>query len=533
MSSLGYLSIYSLINSHPYALAERVFVPSEGKVFSFESKRALGAFDLIAASLSLENDYWVFLDILERGGLSPLREEREAFAPLILAGGIGPWSNPVPLLPFCDVILTGEGEISWPELLDLAHGRDFSLLSKRERLLIIAQKVDGAVVPEILPLPISKDLGAAEFKKGQKEFSPIVPPRLSFPFSPELMPPFSPINTPLAEFSSMRLIETSRGCPFGCRFCLAGFVYRPHRPWPVEKILQAVSAPNPWDGANPFEADFSVGLVSPAVASHPDFYSLIEELIASRRISFSSIRLSALTEDMAKLFAIGKLKGLAVAPEAGSQRLRDLINKNLKEDEILNGVNLLARSGLRSLKLYFMLGLPGEEDLDLIEIAALTNKIKKASIMKSRAPKISITVSNFTPRPHTPFEDIALLSERELIRKGEIIVKQLLGSGVEITIDPPRHSLIMGYLGKSGPNGAALIRILQKNRGRAKPSLRQWDREAAKEYELARPWRLIEPASGIDYLEKESQEKGPTEPCPKGLACGRCKGCAGTFLSGV
>jgi radical SAM superfamily enzyme YgiQ (UPF0313 family) len=544
MSSLGFLSVYSLINSSERGLCERFFLPEMGdRLLSKESKRAINSFEIIAGSLSIENDYYLFLKVLELGGIpvvSNLRCDLSSFRGLVAVGGIGPWSNPYPFMPFVDFILTGEGEITWPRIMDLYEEEDFYKLSKEEKLLLLEREVPGIIVPSLLPEELTKEnTYSLSFKNALSKFTPIRPSRLIFPSSKEntqFLPPGSPVFTLNTEFSGMKLVEISRGCPYGCRFCLAGSMYRPHRFWELDNILKAIVAPNPWDKKNvsSFPEDSPVGLISPSVADHPKLLDLIDILIAEKRkISFSSIRLSALNEDMARLFGTGKLLGLACAPEAGTDKMRKIINKDLSEDEILSAIKLLSKVSLRKLKLYFMLGLPEETDDDLEGIVTLIEKIQKASFGKTKAPFLSVSLSNFTPKPHTPFEDTPLLTITELKRKGNVISNLMKRvKGVELKLDSPMYSIIQGLIGRSGTEGASLLLELLKNNGKPKNALKSWGyEERKKEIALsieARPWRIVAPPMGTKFLEEEKIKSHNilfTDKCPVKNACGRCGAC--------
>jgi radical SAM superfamily enzyme YgiQ (UPF0313 family) len=523
MSSLGFLSVYSLINQRPDALAERFFYMGEVSPLSVESKRELRDFHIAAASLSLENDYWAFPAMLKQSGIPPLARERQDFPyPLVLAGGIGPWSNPWPLLPFADLILAGEAEPQWPVLLDLYRDSHFISLSREERLSVIGSSVPGALLPSGLREAF---LSPSSLESAVRGFRPVIPARLSYPFAAGLLPPVSPILAKEAEFSMMRLVEISRGCPYGCRFCLAGNMYRPMRPWPAGRILEALGD---------VSRSPKVGLISPAVADHPEFAELLDSLSSQgRQTSFSSLRLSALSPGLAERLAQSGVKGLAIAPEAGTEGLRRLLNKDYSQAEILESAHLLSRAGLKSLKLYFMLGLPGESDEDLAGIANLAREIQEVSRGGGKAgPKISLSVANFTPKPHTPLEDAPLLSFREWKAKGERLSRFMAGArGIELRLDPPGYTLVQGLLARSGPEAEGLMLALMKWSGKSLPSLREIGglsgHPGFAEGDM-RPWRIISPPSGLGYLEMEKKaiaERKLSPKCPISLCCGSCQAC--------
>jgi len=514
LSALGYLSIYGLISRRPDVLAERFFWPDDdlaaiyrrsgAPLMSLESGRPLRDFDLVAASLAVENDYWRLLALLTAGGLAPNRAERAESDPPVLAGGVAVWANPWPLRPWADLILAGEAEAQWPQLISAALTG--LALPKTERLRRLAEKTPGALLPE----------AATDFS--------LRPAALSWPPPEDILPPVSPIVSPKAEFSGARLVEISRGCPHGCRFCLTGALFRPHRPWPLKSILKALGPSSPE----------KVGLVSPAAAEHPDLSELLAELFRQgRAVTISSLRLTALTPELAEKLAAGRLKGAAVAPEAGSQALRNRLNKDLTEAQILEGVRLLSGAGLKTIKLYFMLGLPGETQADLAALAELAREIRRAA---GARPALTLSLANFTPKPHTPFEGAAMNTAGELKRKGAWVVKALKGlSGLKVNLDPPLWSITQGLLARGGPESGRLVAALARRQGSLKPSLAEFGYTPSHPLhrpwpdDQARPWRLIQTAAGLKHLTEEAAKADQglfSAPCPLENNCGRCSACA-------
>ncbi len=530
MSALGFLSVYAYLNSRPDVLAERFFWPDgalarayEGKkqtLLSLETGRPLRYFHLVAASLSLENDYWLLPALLRAGGLAPRRLERSDCDPPVLVGGIGPWSNPWPLVPFADLILTGEAEAAWPDLISAWDAS--ASLPKQSRLRLLSRKTPGSLYPGELREPLVPP------GEGFPDPAHVRPARLPWPPPEDLLPPVSPIVSPGAEFSQVKLVEISRGCPYGCRFCLAGFLYRPHRPWSLASILKALGEP-----AGPGE---KVGLVSPAPADHPQLAELLDILFVQKRlVTLSSLRLTAITERLAGQLAAGRLKGAAIAPEAGSPRLRAAINKDLDEAMILTGSRRLAEAGLKKIKLYFMIGLPGETEEDLEALAELCAKIRQATRLSSSWPELQVSLANFVPKPHTPFEDAPLLDEKGFRARGRWLQKRLGGiARLSVNLDPPLWSIVQGLLARGGPDSARLVEALLNNGGRLKPSL------AAIGYSPAhpihgswplnrpKPWRIVAPAAGLDCLASEARraaEASISPACPPAGGCGRCLAC--------
>jgi radical SAM superfamily enzyme YgiQ (UPF0313 family) len=544
MSALGYLWVYSYLNSRPDALAERFFLPDDqsGSVVSVESARPLADFPIIAASMVLENDYWLLLEILHRGGVKTDRSERKESDPLVVAGGVGVWSNPWPLWPFVDVFLAGEGEAQWPQLADLLTDaalvkRKKSFASQEELLKAIEKNVPGALAPELAPEEL-KTL-CRESLSGAGKDSPfetaapqeifdfaVTPAFLTWPPSSLALPPVTPILTKNTEFPQTALVEISRGCPWGCRFCLAGYLYRPHRAWPAQSILKALE-PFLVKGAK-------VGLVSPAVADHPELMNLLDALAGfGVKVGLSSMRLSNMTEQLAEKIARTGLSSLAVAPEGGSERLRAIINKNLSLSEILDSSLLLARYGVKRLKLYFMIGLPGETDDDLEQIVEVVLQIKKQAKINKSGPLIAVSVANFTPKPHTPFQWAPLMTPRQMQRKGEYLKERLSKiQGVELRVDPPKWTVVQGLLARGGPRSSALVRALWEHKGKVSAALKLYG--YAEDHPIHRPhhgpnsWEVISPIAGKEWLAKEKRRADEallTAQCPAEMSCGRCEAC--------
>jgi radical SAM superfamily enzyme YgiQ (UPF0313 family) len=364
MSNLGFQTVYRLLNAHDDVVCERVFLPpkqelaeqvaSRTPLLTLESQSPAGEFDVIAFSVSFEWDYVNVLTLLRLAGVPLRAAERTGRHPLVVIGGAVTFVNPEPLAPFADVIAAGEGEMLVPALVEAFHEA-----SDRPELLQVLASARGFYVPSLYEPHYGAGGELEGYAVGAGVQAPLPVRKAAVKTTDALDPPATSIFTPDTEFGARFLVEVVRGCANLCRFCWAGYNYLPVRSFPTDRILELAAAARPY--AN------RVGLVSIALCDHPDIERILARLHEmGYGISPASLRLDDLTEPLVRLLRASGERGVTIAPETGSDRLRRVINKTITNDEILDRAELIFASGMENLKLYYMIGLPTETDEDLV-----------------------------------------------------------------------------------------------------------------------------------------------------------------------
>jgi len=455
MSYIGFKILYNIVNQIPWASAERVYAPwvdaeeimrKEGiLLFSLETKRPLKFFDIVGFTLQYELHYTNILNMLDLGGVPIFSKDRTEEDPIVIAGG--PVAcNPEPMSAFIDAFLLGDGENLLPAFLELVYNMKKEGAKRDEILLTAAKTLQGVYVPKFYE-PVYDD-GKL---KGMKKLFDELPLPVKRNVIPELKPEYYPEKpvVPLIEVVHDRFqLEIMRGCTQGCRFCNAGMIYRPVRERPVDDLINETKTVIENTG---YEEMSFVSLSTSDYSLLPELMSRNYELVKEKRISpsFPSLRPQTYTKGIAKFAREGGASGLTFAPEAGTERLRRVINKQSSEEDFYRAVEIAIDHGWRLVKLYFMMGLPTEtyEDLDgILKIAE--NVVRIAKRKKIYNMEVHVSVSPFSPKAHTPFQWERQNSIEELLEKTRYLKSKNRCKNIKLDIRDPRITTLETILGR-------------------------------------------------------------------------------------
>jgi radical SAM family uncharacterized protein len=463
MSNLGLAILYDTLNQQEGVLAERVYAPwvdmeqamraSGLALFSLENRRPLAAFDLIGFSLPYEQVYTNVLNMLDLAGLPLLAAERDERHPLVIAGG-GATYNPEPMADFLDAFVLGDGEEVVHDLtaaIREAKRQD----STREALLRRLAEIPGIYVPRFYVVAYHADGTVAGVEPLVPEARVPVRKRIVATLPPAVTRPLVPyIDT----VHNRAAVEIQRGCTRGCRFCHAGMVYRPVRERPVEEVLEAVEAIVANTG---FE---EIALLSLSSSDYSQIESLVHELVARHgeqhlSLSLPSLRIESVSVSlMEQLQATGRRSSFTFAPEAATERLRGVINKPIGDEDLLAVAEEVYVRGWKTIKLYFMIGHPGQTLDDVRAIVDLAMRVRSVGKrLIGRKAQVNVGVSTLVPKPHTPFQWVPLADEADVKAQQETLKDNLRGPGLKLNWNHYQETLLEAALCRGDRRLGAVI----------------------------------------------------------------------------
>jgi radical SAM superfamily enzyme YgiQ (UPF0313 family) len=503
MSNLGIHTLYRLLNGLAGVRCERVFLPDGDDLdrhrrtgtplFALESQQPVNGFDLLAFSTSFENDYPHLLTMLDLAGMPRRASARTAHDPLVLMGGAAVSINPEPVAPFIDVCCVGEGEDLVQPLVDAC----FTATSRQDLLERLAPSpgfyVPALYVPEYAPMvdaPCERFAGLAASAP-----APAIVTKVRASLEGVERVAVTAIQTPDTEFGDRIIAEVARGCTKGCRYCWVGYSILPFRVHQVEDVLAAAL---PWR-----EQTDRIGLVATALLDHPQIEEIALGLRAAGFKVFSpSLIISTLRASLLETVVASGQQTITIAPEAGSDRMREVVMKKITNDEILDKVRMIFRAGAVNLKNYIIVGLPGETDEDLDAIVELGSQMREIMIEegrdRGRIGTITMSINCLIPKPGTPFQWAAQLTAKEYRRRLRRLRKQIAKiPNLVLDAMPPRVAEIQAVTSRGDRRVADLLE-LWVDCGDFGEAMRSW-----------------EEAGGLP-LQEFLRERDPFEPAPWG-----------------
>lgn len=552
MSYLGFKILYEIINKRDDALAERIFSPAvdmenllrerQIPVFSLETYRALNSFDLVGFTIQHELCFSNILNLLDLGGI-PLRSTaRKEEDPLIIAGGPGTF-NPEPLSYFIDLFVIGEGEEIIGEIIEI-YKRGKEKKQSRSKLLEKLGYLEGVYIPSHYNVDYLEDGKVKSITPKKEAYHSVIKKRIISNFD-QVFYPLYPIVPNIDVVHDRITLEIFRGCTRGCRFCQAGIIYRPVREKSVGTLVKLADEILAHTGYE------EISLSSLSSSDYSEIERLITQLVDRFKekgvgVSLPSLRIDTFSVALAQQVQRVRKTGLTFAPEVGTQRLRDVINKNVQEEDLYSSIRAAFQAGWRKIKLYFMIGLPTETDEDVEEIIKLVNKVDRMGReIMGRKININISVSAFVPKSHTPFQWEAQEARESLSKKIEYLKDRLNWRNISFSYPDINHSYLEAVFARGDRRlGEVLERAhylgCKFDAWREQFKFEAWqqafvDSGLSMEFYANRireddeilPWEHISCGIKKEYLlkEKEKALKGETTPDCRFDSCTSCGVC--------
>ena len=536
MSNLGIHIIYDLMNRRNDTACERFFLPEKKELdeyrrtntplMSLETQTPLAEFSLIAFAVSFEMDYFNLMDILSVGRVPLLASERGDSSPLVIAGGPCATFNPEPLSDFIDAFIIGEGEEIMQHFMDAYYAAKADGAGKKELLKRLAE-VDGVYVPSLYEHNFSEDGTLTSITPLED-----APEKVHRQWVKNLdeYPAHTVVVTDDTEFN-LYLVETARGCGRHCRFCMAGYCFRRPRNRSLEVLQEEFR-----DGEK-YGKRF--GLMGAAISDYPEIDALCEGIISTgNTMSVASFRADSVTAVLVDSLVKSGMRTLTLAPEAGSPRMRSVINKGITEGHLFHTLDLGLDAGIRHYRLYIMIGLPMETAEDIDAIADLTLRMKDYLEKKDKKTTLTLSVNPFIPKPFTPFQWSPMADKKTIEAALKRLRQGIAGhKGIDMISEPPKSALVQGVLAR-GDRRIAKVLCKAHEAGGAKAFLRamkdcgldaDFYLHRTRSREECLPWSSLDMGLKDEYLWSEwerAKALKDTVPCFDG--CQRCGVCGRT-----
>jgi len=517
MANLGFQTVYEIFNELPPFLCERLFLPAGDdaefvagavETVSLENQKPISDFDILAFSVSFENDYPSILKILDLGGIPLKAKDRISKHPLVIGGGIALTLNPEPLADFFDVFILGEAEEILPQFARLFVDVVSRGLDRKALLNELQKQIPGIYVPSLYAVryfPEGKIRDIVPLEKGIPKSIQISPIKNINAFcTTEVVSSFD------SEMADMFLVEVNRGCPHLCRFCAAGYVYAPPRFRSYEEIISAID--------RGLMVKNKIGLVGTAVSDHPDLVKICQYIVDhNAQAGVGSLRLDRMDEKIVDSLKAGGIDAVALAPEAGSQRLRDLLRKGINEDDILCAARMLIEKEMSNLRLYFMVGLPTETDEDIDAIIDLAKKIQHTALGhtegKRKFRRITLSINQFIPKPRTPLQWCALADVQDVGKKIKKIAQTFRqDKQINVIADVPKWNYVQALLSLGDRRVGDILLAVHRLNGNWMRALKDVNINPdfyvyrQKDLDEFLPWDIIEVGIPKNHLIKEYQK---------------------------